>query len=172
MRRIGLLALGLMIANCQARTTGSSRSRSDGEQATRPISREPDLQEAAASVPGQERDAGVTMKPHDSLTWGNTGHNLSPEELQRLTRMGREGDREALMKLAAYYDLYRIDLAAWARWLETAAKNGNLNAQFLLGEQMLHGEIRGGRKKAILWLRRAADGGQKDARELLESLPQ
>jgi len=36
---------------------------------------------------------------------------------------------------------------------------------------MLHGETRGGRKKAILWLRRAADGGQKDARELLESLP-
>jgi TPR repeat protein len=171
MRRIALLALGLMIANCQARTAGSTRSRNDGGQATRPVAREPDVQEAVASVPGQERDAGVAFKPDDGRVWGNAGHNLSAEELKRLTRMGREGDGEAAMKVAAYYGVHLSDLAAQRRWIETAAKNGNPDAQFLLGRDMLHGQIRGGRKKAILWLRRAADAGQKDARERLESLP-
>ena len=171
MRRIALLALELMIANCQTRTTGNSRSRNDGGQATRPIPREPDVQEAAASVPDQECDAEVTMKPHEGRVWGNAGHNLSPEELKRLTRMGREGDGEAAMRVAVYYGVHLSDLAAQRGWIETAAKNGNSNAQFLLGRDMLHGETRGGRKKAILWLRRAADGGQKDALELLESLP-
>ena len=167
MRRIALLALGLTIANCQARTAGSSRSRNDGGGATRPIPREPDLQEAVASVPGQERDAGVTTKPDDGRVWGNAGHELSPEKLKRLTRMGRESDGDAAMELSGYYALYYFDRPALARrWLETAAKNGNPDAQFLLGEQMLDGVIRGGRRKAILWLRRAADAGQKDAREL------
>lgn len=65
------------------------------------------------------------------------------------------------------------DLSAAFAWYLKAARQNDVDAQYEVGAAYVLGEgVKQDLKQARIWLKRAADGGHKDARDILASFPE
>ncbi|MCD7884704.1 MAG: sel1 repeat family protein [Lachnospiraceae bacterium] len=81
------------------------------------------------------------------------------------------GDLNALCFLGnCYYSMMKFTEAV--KCFRMAGRKGNANAQFFMGICYLEGNgVTKDEKVAVVWLRKAADQGDKAAKELLDKLP-
>lgn len=89
---------------------------------------------------------------------------LSKTEVDELTEKALRGDKNAAYKVYDYYHSVERNDDNWIKWLEVAAKNGHAEAQYIHGARLINAD----KKKAIYWLRKAADQGHEGARSTLK----
>jgi len=96
---------------------------------------------------------------------------LNKDDINRLEQLSKQGDGEASRKLSNYYSLVKNDYEKAFYWNEIAARNGHVIAQKEVGKIYLAG-AKPLRKRdlelARYWLKKASDGGDKQAQHYLE----
>jgi len=110
---------------------------------------------------------GVAFWPRDSkviLIPPAGEFALSDGELRQLPALALDGDRVAAVRLAKYYSFRVINDEAAMKWLEIAAKNGDVDSQYAIGFLSID---RNDTVKGLHWLELAAQNGSEAAKQRL-----
>jgi uncharacterized protein len=91
---------------------------------------------------------------------------LSNDDLAALPKKANTGDGNAAFKLYEYYAFISDEDSKAYYWLDKAAENGNVEAQYLVGSRLFNKD----KKKAIFWLKKAAAGGHIRAKKSLTDI--
>ncbi len=113
--------------------------------------------------------AGCQSKPTPHT---NASCNLTEAQVTDFTARGLVGDGDAAWRLCEYYEFIKFDQAAALKWMEIAAKDGNLSGQYNLAHEY-EGAFDARKRdldKARYWYQRAADQGDADAKSKLAEL--
>jgi len=94
---------------------------------------------------------------------------LSPEDQERLSQLGRNGDANAAFRMAQFNTFVQQDANQRLHWLELAAKSGHAVAQYNLAYDLANGKSKD-LPKAIYWATEALKNGNTAAADLLEEL--
>jgi len=96
----------------------------------------------------------------------NASDNLSDTQITNFTARASAGDVTASVRLAYYYGFIKCDRASELKWMEVAANQGDVSAQYNAGVLNEDADI----KRAIYWFRLAASAGDANAKSRLIEL--
>jgi len=117
---------------------------------------------APLPVLGQDR----TQEPKSA----NASYDLSNDQMTALIGEANNGDANAAMRLAFYFDFVTMDHNTAHMWLKKAAENGNAKAQFNLGVRTLGKGGSGACQEAKHWFLLAKDNGFAHAQRELDRI--
>ncbi len=95
---------------------------------------------------------------------------LSDSELELAKTRALEGDAESALRISEYYGMVKGDYISELPWLEIAAINGNVLAQYNLGQTYLHSHLFKNVRLARFWFKEAEKNGSTEAKMRLEEM--
>lgn len=109
------------------------------------------------------------MKPRaeGDPTVGVISKNLSAEEEKKLLAQANEGNVDAVVRLANFYDFVKLDSEKANFWLKKAAVHGHVRSQYNLGIKLVARKDEASRNEGIYWLKEADKSGEPLAKSAL-----
>ena len=95
---------------------------------------------------------------------------LSDSDLKVAKEKALKGDAESAFQVYQHYSGGKFDTISAFSWLNIAANEGNVIAQYNLGFIYMHSDIFKNIQLARFWLKEAEKNGEKEATGLLEEL--
>lgn len=92
-----------------------------------------------------------------------------PSDIKCLQKLALSGDRQAARRLAIIYG--KIDLKVSKYWYMIGAENGDPASQYSYAILLMDEGSDVSKRRAVFWLRRAAEAGDKDASAKLARMP-
>lgn len=104
----------------------------------------------------------------------NEAFYLNEKEIIELSEKAKNGDGEASLSLAGYYDFIKYDREKAAEWYKLGADNGNVICQYNYAYYLLsknqENNDENNTEEAVIYLKMAAKNGSEAARRKLERL--
>jgi TPR repeat protein len=114
---------------------------------------------------------GIGLSVEDKPIPGLAGLGIPEKDLSAFEERALGGDAEAAHRLSTFYSMVRYDPKQCLYWTAIAAENGSIPAQVNLGLLLRDDPDPKNRRRAVYWLKRAAETGDElAARYLKETL--
>lgn len=113
---------------------------------------------------------GIVMSEEDKPVSGLAGLAIGEKDLPAFEEMALNGDAEAAHRLSILYSMVRYDPKQHLYWTTIAAENGSIPAQVNLGLLLRDDPDPKNRRRAVYWLRRAAETGNELAAKYLKEM--
>lgn len=128
------------------------------------------VQPGSATARWASEEAQAMEKPASPMTPGMS-YDFTDEELLDFRKKSEAGDAESSRKLFLFYNFAVRDRSKAAEWLEKAAEQGSLDAQYGLAYEFSYQRSpQHDLEKAKYWALKAAHNGQTQARRLLQEI--
>jgi TPR repeat protein len=95
---------------------------------------------------------------------------LSDSDLDSAKKKAIQGDAEAAIKVAVYYETVKLDTMSGLAWMNISANHGNVIAQLNMAKLYLYDGRLKNVKLAIFWLKEAKQNGSTEAKKILEEI--
>jgi len=110
------------------------------------------------------------LKEEASKIHIGSSYNLSEDEIKTLQDRALRGAPEPAFRLYQFFELYKKDYKESLFWVMVSAENGHPGGEYTLGFKLKDDPDHRNRQRAIFWLKRAAEHGEKLAVSLLKEL--
>jgi len=115
---------------------------------------------------------GITVKESSDqkIMFTTQPFMLDEPEIVSLGKSALLGSPTDAFRLYEHYNLVEIDLAKTRFWVQIAAENGHVVAQYNYAHLLLAEGGPAGQNRGVYWLKQAARNGDSDARNELEEM--